>query len=105
MYPSVIEITPTDEYCLYVSFNTGERGVLDMRPFLDFGVFRNLKHQTAFRQVRVSFNTIEWLGAIDLDPVTSHINCEQDLTLLWTPRCLRRTAMVVARTFACHNCG
>lgn len=76
MYPSVTEVTPTDEYCLYISFDTGERGVLDMRPFLGFGIFRSLKNETAFRQVRVSFDTIEWPGGIDLDPEFVYRHCD-----------------------------
>ena len=38
MYPSVSEVTPAEEYRLFVSFENGERGILDMKPFLDFGV-------------------------------------------------------------------
>lgn len=47
-----------------------------MKPFLDFGVFRNLKDETAFGQVRVSFDTIEWPGGIDLDPEFVYRHCD-----------------------------
>lgn len=76
MYPSVTEVTPAEQYRLYVFFDTGERGILDMGPFLDFGVFRNLKDQNTFRQVRISFDTIEWPGGIDLDPEFVYRHCE-----------------------------
>lgn len=76
MRPSVTQVTPSDDHRLYVSFHTGESGVLDMRPFLDFRVFRNLKDQTAFRQVRLSFDTIEWPGGIDLDPEFVYRHCD-----------------------------
>lgn len=76
MYPSVTDVTPAEKHRLHVSFDTGERGVLDTRPFLDFGVFRNLRDQTAFRQVRVSFDTIEWPGGIDLDSEFVYRHCE-----------------------------
>ncbi|MFW6114500.1 MAG: DUF2442 domain-containing protein [bacterium] len=75
MYPSVTEVTPAEEYRLFVSFENGERGILDMQPFLDFGVFRNLKDREVFRQVRVSFDTIEWPGGIDLDPEFVYRKC------------------------------
>ena len=76
MYPSVTEVTPTEDHRLYLSFDIGERGIHDMRPFLDFGVFQNLKDQAVFRQVRVSFDTIEWPGGIDLDPEFVYRHCE-----------------------------
>lgn len=76
MYPSVTEVTPAEEYRLLVSFENGERGILDMQPFLDFGVLRNLKEREVFRQVRVSFDTIEWPGGIDLDPEFVYRNCK-----------------------------
>jgi hypothetical protein len=75
MYPSVTEVTPAEDYRLMVSFENGERGVLDMQAYLDFGVFRDLKEPEVFRQVRVSFDTIEWPGGIDLDPEFVYRNC------------------------------
>jgi hypothetical protein len=75
MYPSVTEVAPSEEYRLLISFENGERGILDMQPFLDFGVFRDLKELEVFRQVRVSFDTIEWPGGIDLDPEFVYRNC------------------------------
>lgn len=75
MYPSITEVTPTDEYRLHVAFDTGERGTLDMKPFLDLGVFRDLRSIELFRQVRVSFDTIEWPGGIDLDPEFVYRHC------------------------------
>lgn len=68
MYPSVKNVTPGDNYVLYVEFENGESGRLDMKPALDFGVFRKLKNQETFKQVRVKFDTIEWDCGVDLDP-------------------------------------
>ncbi len=68
MYPSVNKVEPKSDYILSVSFDNGEQGTLDMKPFLDFGVFKRLRDETAFRQVKVAFDTIEWDAGIDLDP-------------------------------------
>lgn len=66
--PAVIDVSPLDDHHLAVRFSNGEQGILDMRPHLDFGVFQKLKEIENFRQVKVSFDTIEWEGGIDLDP-------------------------------------
>ena len=68
MYPSVKNVTPTEDYLLSIDFDNGEKGVLDMKPYLDFGVFQRLKERSAFNRVRVSFDTIEWDSGVDLDP-------------------------------------
>jgi hypothetical protein len=68
VYPSVKQVVPHDDFLLLIDFDNGERAWLDMKPFLDFGVFRQLKDCALFRQVRVSFDTIQWDSGADLDP-------------------------------------
>lgn len=68
MYPSIIGVKPSDEYKLCITFDNGESGTLDIKQYLDFGLFRNLKDPEAFKRVRVSFDTIEWESGVDLDP-------------------------------------
>lgn len=76
MYPSVKEVVPTDDYLLSIVFDNGERGILDMKPVLDFGVFQRLRDQEAFRRVRVAFDTIEWDVGVDLDPEFVYARCK-----------------------------
>ena len=68
MYPAVKEVIPRDDSMLTVVFENGETGMLDMKPMLDFGVFRTLKNSDAFKRVHVAFDTIEWDCGVDLDP-------------------------------------
>jgi len=68
MYPSVVKVSPGKDYVLSIVFDNGESGTLDMKQFLDFGVFKRLKNYEIFKTVRVSFDTIEWDTGIDLDP-------------------------------------
>jgi hypothetical protein len=68
MYPSVKNVTPLENYLLSIDFDNGEKGILDMKPYMDFGVFKRLAEQSIFNRVRVSFDTIEWDSGIDLDP-------------------------------------
>ena len=68
MYASIIKVTPVEEYLLSVDFNNGQTRILDMKPFLDFGVFRQIKSVDNFNRVHVAFDTIEWDCGVDLDP-------------------------------------
>jgi Protein of unknown function (DUF2442) len=79
MYPAIKSVVPTEDYMLSIAFDNGETGTLDMKPFLDFGVFRRLKDRSAFKRVRVNFDTIEWDSGIDLDPEFIYEKCQQTL--------------------------
>jgi len=68
MYPAVREVTPNEDFSLNVVLENGERRLLDMKPYLDFGVFKKLRKYERFRRARVAFDTIEWDEGVDLDP-------------------------------------
>ena len=68
MYPSVKKVVPQEDYLLSIEFDNGETRVLDMKPVLEFGVFRRIKDLDAFCAVRVAFDTVEWDCGVDLDP-------------------------------------
>ncbi|MFZ1538164.1 MAG: DUF2442 domain-containing protein [Chromatiaceae bacterium] len=78
MYPSVTKVEPRENYQIYIEFDNDECGVLNMEPYLDFGVFRRIRDLTEFTQVRVSFDTVEWSAGIDLDPQFVYEKCTKD---------------------------
>lgn len=77
MYPSVKTVIPRSDYLLDISFSNGESGVLDMKPYLDFGVFSRIKECRAFQKVTVAFDTIEWESGVDLDPEFVYDKCKK----------------------------
>jgi hypothetical protein len=68
MYPPVCEVKPNEDFSLNIVLDTGERRLLDMKPYLDFGVFKKLRDFEKFKRARVAFDTIEWDDGVDLDP-------------------------------------
>jgi len=68
MYSAITNVTPSEKHTLIVSFEDGQSRLLDMSPFLDFGVFKQIKEAEAFSRVHVAFDTIEWECGVDLDP-------------------------------------
>ena len=68
MYLAISEVKPQDDYLLLLTFENGEKRQFDMKPYLDLGLFRELKDYRLFRTVRTSFDTIEWENEADLDP-------------------------------------
>jgi hypothetical protein len=77
MYQAVIKVQPLENYNLLLTFKNGEEGVFDMNPYLALDVFKPLQDTTIFNTVKVSFDTIEWCGEIDIDPETLYHSCEK----------------------------
>jgi hypothetical protein len=80
MYPAVKSVVADEDYVLSITFDNGEYGTLDMKDFLDFGVFQRLKDYSVFRRVRVAFDTIEWESGVDLDPEFVYARCTANRT-------------------------
>ena len=68
MIPKIIDVKPEKNYLLYLLYQKNEVRVLDMKPYLDFGIFKELENEQLFNTVKISFDTIEWSNQADLDP-------------------------------------
>ena len=69
----VVSVTPQDDYSLILIFENGEQRVFDVRPYLDKGIFFELKDLNYFRRVRVAFNTVQWPHEQDFAPETLYL--------------------------------
>ncbi|MEW6607533.1 MAG: DUF2442 domain-containing protein [bacterium] len=56
----VIHVEPIDSYKLKVNLSDGQSGTFDVSPYLNKGVFRELKNKDYFSTVRVAFGGIVW---------------------------------------------
>jgi hypothetical protein len=52
MHPSAKHVPPFADYVLFIEFDNDESGYLDMKPFLNFGVFNRIRDPEIFNQVR-----------------------------------------------------
>ncbi len=68
MYVGIIKVKPLDDFKLFLKFDNGEEKYFDMKPYLDTGIFKDLKNLDLFNTVKVSFDSIEWANGADLDP-------------------------------------
>jgi len=67
-YRKVRQVVPLEGYKLSLTFNDGEIRTFDVGPYLDHGVFKELRDTTMFKTVRVSFDTVEWANGADICP-------------------------------------
>ena len=68
--PRVIEVTPSDNYELIITFNNGEKRKFDAQQLLDMKVFEPLKNIAFFKSVKVELGTVVWPRDIDYCPDT-----------------------------------
>ncbi len=68
MYLAITNVKPLSNYQLFLTFENGENRIFDMKPYLDKGIFKELKDEKKFKSVRVSFDSIEWCNQADIDP-------------------------------------
>lgn len=68
MYLSVTDVKPLENYKLLLTFENDEQKVFDVTPYLEVGKFSELKDDTLFKSVHISFDSIAWKNQLDLDP-------------------------------------
>jgi hypothetical protein len=64
----VTAVRALDDYQLELSFDTGETRLFDARPYLDKGIFTELKDVSYFRSVRLAFGSVAWPHEQDFGP-------------------------------------
>ena len=74
MNPRVKHASASFDYKLHLEFTNGECGVYDCSPFLDFGVFGELKDLNYFKQARVLDGTVVWPHEQDICPDTLYLD-------------------------------
>lgn len=77
MLPRVKEVKPLPDYRLEIVFTSGESGVYDCCPLLDFGVFQELRDVAHFRQDQVVQGTAVWPHEQDICPDTLYLDSEK----------------------------
>ncbi len=63
-------VKPLSDYRIYVEIADGRKGVFDLKPYLDLGMFRELRNQHYFNQVSVAFGAVTWPHEQDIAPET-----------------------------------
>ncbi|MBI4962559.1 MAG: DUF2442 domain-containing protein [Desulfomonile tiedjei] len=77
MVPDVIEFEILSDYRIKVTLSNGKEGVFDVTPYLDRGIFKELKDYDYFKRARIEFGTITWPNEQDFSPETIEIRMEE----------------------------
>lgn len=70
MYWDAQTVKPLPEYRIYVEIRDGRKGIFDLKPYLDRGVFRELRDVHYFNQVGIVLGAVTWPHEQDIAPET-----------------------------------
>ena len=68
MIPHVIEAKYLSDYKVWLRFNDGLSGEIDLSAELDGPIFEPLKNISYFSQFTIRYNTISWDNGADFAP-------------------------------------
>ena len=70
MNPRVKNVKALPNFFLELIFQNGEQKVFNAKPYLEYGLFQQLKDPHLFRSARAVGGTVEWQNGLDLCPDT-----------------------------------
>ena len=70
MYWDVIDVKPLSDFRIFVEMKDGRKGIFDLKPYLEIGVFRELKDVHYFNQVGILMGAVTWPHEQDIAPDT-----------------------------------
>jgi Protein of unknown function (DUF2442) len=68
MNPEAVAVVVQADYCLLVTFKTGERKRFDAKPYLQYPAFQKLTKPGYFEKAHVEYGTVVWDENTDLSP-------------------------------------
>jgi hypothetical protein len=72
----VTGVKPLDNYRLELTFNNGETRLFDVGPYLEKGIFTELRDPSYFRSVRLAFGSIAWPNEQDFGPESLYVESQ-----------------------------
>ncbi len=73
MNPSVTRVEAMENYHLHLQFENGENKLFDVTPYLNKGIFVELKKEDYFKKVRIAFGSVEWPNEQDFSKDTLYL--------------------------------
>jgi len=66
----VKQIEPRENYLLFVELSNGKKGIFDVKPYLEKGIFTELKNKDYFFTARPAFGGVVWPNEQDFSADT-----------------------------------
>jgi hypothetical protein len=74
MNPRLSSVKPQQNYFLLITFDNGEVKRFDVNPYLEIGIFKELKDMSVFDSVKPFLGSVQWSNGVDLCPDTLYLD-------------------------------
>ena len=74
MNPRIQNVKPNPDHTLTLTFTNGEVKIFDVKPYLDKGIFQELRDMSVFNSVRPFLGSIQWQNGQDFYPDTLYLD-------------------------------
>lgn len=64
----VIDVKANNDFTLDLKFEDESVRKFDVKPYLEHGVFKELKDISYFKRVKIAFGTVQWQNEQDISP-------------------------------------
>jgi hypothetical protein len=69
----VVAVRANDDFSLDIKFEDESMKRFDVKPYLEYGIFKELKDRNYFKKVKVAFGTVQWPNEQDISPDTLYV--------------------------------
>lgn len=69
----VISAQANEDFTLDLEFNDGASKRFDVKPYLNKGIFTELKNLSYFKNIKIAFGTVQWENEQDFAPETLYL--------------------------------
>ena len=76
MNPRIKDVKPNPDHTLTLTFTNDEVKIFDVKPYLDKGIFRELKDLNQFNSVRPVLGSVQWRNGQDFCPDTLYLESQ-----------------------------
>ncbi len=73
----LVSAKANDDLTLDLQFNDGKIKRLNMKPYVDFLVFQELKNIDYFKNIKIAFGTVQWKNEQDISPEILYLESEE----------------------------
>jgi len=77
MYPDVTEFEILADYKIKLTLSNGKKGIFSVKPYLEKGIFAELKDYDYFKRAKIKYGTISWSNGQDFSPETLEMKMEE----------------------------
>ena len=72
--PTASGVSPLEDYNILVTFDNGEKRIFDVKPYLEYPAYKELRINALFRTVKPAGLSVEWIHGQDVCPDELYFN-------------------------------